>query len=269
MNNSSDKAAIRFPECPRCRQKIYRCIRYLPILNRVYHFIAQVKRKILGRLSETEINHEQQRLLVDYSNMKNNLQEITLDRSTDELFSGLFDEHNTLTEHVLNTIANLIVFLTEIDQLVFKGRRKLCEKIFQEQVRFPLGHLQTYLCTQRYSRNFAEQQLLDVQSELKRIGRVIIFETVVAELTQTLKTHEQEMFDSMQHLIKKSGPFTDSDRQAFDDLAKTFRDVVNLPGLGITEHERKDIVSALNISKGHWYVCPNGHPYLITEVRSL
>ena len=107
------------------------------------------------------------------------------------------------------------------------------------------------------------------KSELKRIHRVINFETLVAELPQTLKAHEQEIFDSMQHLLQKSGPFTDSDRRTFDDLVKKFRDLINLPGLGITEHERKDIVSALNLSKGRWHVCPNGHPYLITEVGFL
>ena len=32
------------------------------------------------------------------------------------------------------------------------------------------------------------------------------------------------------------------------------------------EHERITIVSALNMKQGHWYVCPNGHPYVITEV---
>ena len=220
-------------------------------------------------MSETEINHKRQKLLVDYANMRKNLREIVLDRSTTDLFSDLSDKHSSLTDNMLNSIANLIVFLTEIDQLLIDGRRKLRENVFEEQVRFPLRHLKTYLFTHRYNRSFAEQQLLDLQSELKRIHRVINFETLVAELPQTLKAHEQEIFDSMQHLIEKSGPFTDSDRRTFDDLVKNFRDLFNLPGLGITEHERKDIVSALNLSKGRWYVCPNGHPYLITEVGFL
>ena len=36
-------------------------------------------------------------------------------------------------------------------------------------------------------------------------------------------------------------------------------------GLGISDVERKQIVAAMNLSKGHWYSCPNGHVYAIGE----
>ncbi|CAF5096519.1 unnamed protein product, partial [Rotaria sp. Silwood1] len=42
-NDPDNKTAIRFPECPRCRQKIYRCVRYMPILNQAHEAISQVK----------------------------------------------------------------------------------------------------------------------------------------------------------------------------------------------------------------------------------
>ena len=70
----------------------------------------------------------------------------------------------------------------------------------------------------------------------------------------------------MQYLTKKTGPFTEEDLQKFDSLVKKLQHLNNLPGLGITERERVAIVSALNMSQGHWYVCPKGHPYVITEV---
>jgi hypothetical protein len=70
----------------------------------------------------------------------------------------------------------------------------------------------------------------------------------------------------MQCLTKKPGPFTQHDQRQFDELAKRFQHLNNLPGLGITESERVAIVSALNLTQGHWYICPNGHPYVITEV---
>ena len=33
----------------------------------------------------------------------------------------------------------------------------------------------------------------------------------------------------------------------------------------ITKEERSQIVRALGMSPGHWYKCPNGHYYVITE----
>jgi hypothetical protein len=104
------------------------------------------------------------------------------------------------------------------------------------------------------------------KSELKRIRRVIYIESLVFSLKQTLKEHEKDDIDSMLYLTKKPIPFTNEDQEKFDDLVKKFEYLNNLPSLGITEKERIAIVSALNMSKGHWYVCPNGHPYIITEV---
>ncbi|CAF1113620.1 unnamed protein product [Adineta steineri] len=69
----------------------------------------------------------------------------------------------------------------------------------------------------------------------------------------------------MQYLTKKPGPFTEQDKQKFDTLVKKFQHLNNLPGLGITERERLAIVGALSLTQGHWYVCPKGHPYVITE----
>ena len=33
----------------------------------------------------------------------------------------------------------------------------------------------------------------------------------------------------------------------------------------ITDAERKEIVHAMWYKQGHWYKCPNGHIYIITE----
>jgi transcription initiation factor IIE alpha subunit len=35
--------------------------------------------------------------------------------------------------------------------------------------------------------------------------------------------------------------------------------------LNIMETERKQIVKAMDLKQGHWYKCPNGHIYAITE----
>lgn len=33
----------------------------------------------------------------------------------------------------------------------------------------------------------------------------------------------------------------------------------------LTETERMEIVSALGLGEGHWYVCPGGHTYCVGE----
>ena len=115
-------------------------------------------------------------------------------------------------------------------------------------------------------RSLAEQQTNDIQAELERIRCLIYIEALVYSLKKTLKPNEQEGIDAMQYLTKKIGSFTNEDKQKFNGLAKKFEHLNNILGLGINERERVAIVSALNMGKGHWYVCPQGHPYVITEV---
>ena len=30
-------------------------------------------------------------------------------------------------------------------------------------------------------------------------------------------------------------------------------------GLGVSDVERREILAAMGLQKGHWYACPNGH----------
>ena len=36
-------------------------------------------------------------------------------------------------------------------------------------------------------------------------------------------------------------------------------------GLGVSDVERREILAAMGLEKGHWYSCPNGHVYAIGE----
>ena len=49
-------------------------------------------------------------------------------------------------------------------------------------------------------------------------------------------------------------------KQILKGLAEKLR-----TGLGISDHEREQIVRAMGLSKGHWYKCPKGHIYAIGE----
>jgi len=33
----------------------------------------------------------------------------------------------------------------------------------------------------------------------------------------------------------------------------------------LDQKEKQEIISAIGLSSGHWYECPNGHPYVIGE----
>ena len=265
-STSTDGTAIRFPECPRCKQKIYRCTRYTSILNETYQLISQVKNKILGNLSCTQINEKREQLLSDCTKMKANLKEIHFRSFIEDLFSKLESITHLFYADKFLFFENIMHYFQEIDQILIDGRNKLPKNSFNPLIYDPLICIVKYLFQQKSDRNLSEQQINEIESELERVRRVIYIEMLVGSLKQTLKTDEQEAIDSMRKLIsRKIGRFTAENREEFDKLKKDFEYLNNVPGLGINDNERKAIVSALNLTKGHWYTCPNGHPYIITE----
>ena len=48
-------------------------------------------------------------------------------------------------------------------------------------------------------------------------------------------------------------------RELYAELAKS------CSGLGVSDVERREILAAMGLEKGHWYTCPNGHVYAIGE----
>lgn len=237
----------------------------MPIINKVHELISGIKKKILGNLSKKEINIRRENLIQEYDKLPQKLKEIYFDKTMQD-FIMFYERIKLITGEMLDLLANIITFLNEIDKILITGRERLQRKIFEDLVHYPLCYVVKYLFAQKYYRNFAKQQLEDIQFEFERIRRVIYIEALIASLKQTLKADEKKSIELMQHLTQKPGPFTSQDRQTFDELVQQLQHFNNLPGLGITEHERKAIVSAFNLSKGHWYICPNGHPYIITEV---
>ena len=58
-------------------------------------------------------------------------------------------------------------------------------------------------------------------------------------------------------------PFDEKQEQKWKEMTVELRKTTG--GLGISETERQEIVRALNIGRGAWYACPNGHPYVIGD----
>lgn len=238
----------------------------MPIINRVNNLIAQVKKKILGNETEKDLNERRKRLLTKYEKFEKDIEEIHLNTQMKKFFQILNESDKLFSLDMLILIENILTFLNEIEKLLINGKRKLSTNIFDDFINIPLQHMIKYLFANNQYRNFAEQQLNDIQLELQRIRRLIYIETLVSSLNQKLNKIEQEGIDSMQYLTKKIGPFTLEDQLKFDNHAKALEHLGNLPGLGITDRERIAIVSALSLSKGHWFVCPKGHPYVIDDV---
>ena len=64
-------------------------------------------------------------------------------------------------------------------------------------------------------------------------------------------------------LINKIIPYEKKVEEQVRELFKNLQP--HLTGLQISDEEKEMILKAMNLSKGHWYKCKNGHVYCITE----
>jgi hypothetical protein len=112
-------------------------------------------------------------------------------------------------------------------------------------------------------RRISQQQVEDFTPELQRLQYTQMFLTYKGQIS---------IYPQLAGLVKEG---LDVDRlKRFDRnsegrvkaiLAKAKEMCKNLPGLGISEAERIQIVNAIGLSPGHWFKCPNGHVYAIAD----
>ncbi|KAL0977888.1 hypothetical protein UPYG_G00162780 [Umbra pygmaea] len=256
QQDTQEQVAIKLKECPRCRTPIRRNLRYGVHVNQSLAEIEKVKEKING--VQKDIEAQKAILLQQWSD--NNY---VLNDLSDEYFQimdKLMASHLTVKD--LWIIENQMAFLEKLNKL----------KLNREHMSIPesskfykrLEDVLSWLMGR--NQKFSEQQTSDLQSELQRLS-------FLAELNARCKMAEDRGTEvnvlakvtEIRNVLESVQPFTQQDealvKQALKDLDK------KLPktGLGITDKERQMIVSAMMLSKGHWYKCPNDHVYAIGE----
>jgi hypothetical protein len=112
-------------------------------------------------------------------------------------------------------------------------------------------------------RKISQQQVEDFTPELQRLQYTQMFLTYKAQVsvypqlaglvTEGLNIDRHRKFDRS------------SEARARAILAKAKEICKYLPGLAITEAERIQIVNAIGLASGHWFMCPKGHVYAIAN----
>jgi hypothetical protein len=111
------------------------------------------------------------------------------------------------------------------------------------------------------------QEIDDINMELQRFQRVCQLHRLTSELNYRAccsKPEVKECYETanqIAHTIEKYTEEIDCKlKHALESLSKVVCSTVQ-----ITDAERKEIVCAMGYKQGHWYKCPNGHIYIITE----
>jgi hypothetical protein len=162
--------------------------------------------------------------------------------------------------------------LFSFSRLLTDRQQKIAEDIFHQTIEPLLHHLIIYICKQcndKGARNYAQQQLNDIQHELKRI-RCIINYYILKESNGLLrKIFTTDHSTEIKMLTNKSGRFTNEDYQRCRELVQKFKSETFDSEFNLIKEQFLSIIDTVEIETGHWFVCQNNHIYNIDEVRIL
>ncbi|KAM8916847.1 NFX1-type zinc finger-containing protein 1 isoform 1-T2 [Spinachia spinachia] len=252
--NKGEEVAIRLKECPKCKAPIRKNLRYGTRINNRLAEIEMVKVKISGRVADI---NKQRRDLQRRCAENHDLYEFQCQLDSMHITERLKEKH--LTAKDLWILENRIEFLLRVAKLKKVQRQKLpaAESLSLGQ------RVEEFLEWLNWrSQSFTEQQVFDLQRELQRI-------TLLAELNlrcqEAKRRGRRDKVQAMTAVLEKQGQFTELDEERVREAMEELGEKLPPTGLGVDEEERKMIVSAMKMQPGHWYKCPNGHVYTITE----
>ncbi|XP_054748296.2 NFX1-type zinc finger-containing protein 1-like isoform X1 [Lytechinus pictus] len=269
-DNTSGTISIKLKECPVCKKPIRRNLRYGNTIRKALNDINAAKRKIFG--SETTINYLRQslrdKLSLEVETMgmlATSKDEKLFPRETyAHLFYSMISSTSALSHGEVTALQNRVAFLEELRDLS-KRLQSLpsspLNKLHMKQVKGDIQVLQKWLCQEPINR-MSQQQTNDANMEAKRLELVLKHFKILAEKPAAREKARKEVKDTEEELF--GGKVMTAERA--HTVNRLLKEIVSKSGaLGITEKERKEIVSAIGLAKGHWYKCPNGHVYAIGE----
>jgi len=112
------------------------------------------------------------------------------------------------------------------------------------------------------------QEIDDMQLEIKRLHRIVQFKDIVNSdnfsYARSKKPDIIQMHQTIELKLLTNCRYSDADDNLIENELRILSHKVGLL-LEITQQEKIEIVQAMRMSRGHWFKCPNGHPYAIGE----
>ncbi len=256
--NAGEQVAIKLKECPKCRTPIRKNLRYGSHINSSLAAIEMVKVKTHG--DPADIKEHRQTLQNQWTD---NLQAYEMDEQVEYMQISDRLGKSYLTANDLWILENKMDFLVRIAKL-----RKIQKKndICIHSVTFEHYVKQFLRWVNHWRQRFTDQQVFDLQRELQRLT---LLTELNARCDMAEKTGQSAKIQSeaqrIRQVLEKSGQFTDRNGDQVKAAMKELDSKLPVTGLGITDEERKMIVSTMKMPPGHWYKCPNGHVYLIAD----
>nr|XP_045606922.1 NFX1-type zinc finger-containing protein 1-like [Procambarus clarkii] len=171
-----------------------------------------------------------------------------LETSVIQNFRHLCDSELNLLQfqvQVLKKANSVLKQDNEYSRYILEKVRFVVHQVFRQQFRISSQRVEEVTCElQRLSVLPAFWKLTEKYAGCRNVALMNIYRELSGLLSTTVK-FDKKRESRARNLLKESQKF--------------------VGGLGISNEERLEILSAMGFKQGHWYKCPNGHIYCISE----
>ncbi|XP_019395339.1 PREDICTED: NFX1-type zinc finger-containing protein 1, partial [Crocodylus porosus] len=250
-----DESAVKLKVCPSCQTPIRKNLRYGTIVKKRLEEIEKVKEKIQGPAREIETSRHRLQAMLEGKAVLRRVLPTKYDRLEERL------KQPNLSTKSIGLLENLINFYERVADLT--GSLGKLDPSEREVLRKRLAEVQEWLSKERLS--FSSQELSDLQSEMQRVTYLANLLTRCSGAGTRLSTALARDVAALRAVLQRTGRFTPEDEAAVRVKMEELKAALPASGLGISEEERVQIVSAIGCPRGHWFKCKNGHVYVIGE----
>ncbi|XP_037666999.1 NFX1-type zinc finger-containing protein 1 [Choloepus didactylus] len=256
MNEQKDDdVAIKLKVCPVCQVPIRKNLRYGTSIKQRLEEIEIIKEKIQGSAREIATSQERLTALLERKSL--------LSQALPGDFWVLKEKlaQKNLSMKDLGLVENYISFYDHLASL-WDSLNKV-HILEQNRVRTRLNQVHEWLAKKRLS--FTSQELGDLQSEIQRLTYLLNLLTRCKMAEGKVRGSIAEEVYNVQKILERTCKFTREDERLVQEKMEALKATLPCSGLGISEEERVQIVNAMGFPRGHWFKCPNGHIYVISD----
>ncbi|XP_054720298.1 NFX1-type zinc finger-containing protein 1-like [Uloborus diversus] len=261
MTDKEDNYEIQMKFCPTCKTVIRKNLRFGDVVKKCLADIEKVKRVTYGdknkniQLQKTLLNNTDPEVFQICQPLKK------------VLLSG---KSRSIQE--ITVMENVIKIITKLIDITHDGSLPFCMKTIDEikccrpLINYVNETKKWLLCFIGVEYlNASDQQLEDLNWEVYRLAFIKTFLKFIRERCKTSAMLANPHVNNIVQCLLKYKAFRKTDEKMFlsemDKLCNSWGTAV----LNVSEVEKKSILKAMGLSLGHWYQCPNGHVYCITE----
>jgi hypothetical protein len=277
------KTEIQMPECPKCKKTIRTNRVFSKYVKEQLINIESVKAKYMGEKSE--VSKETSKLI---SLVKIQDEKDEIENSKNKKFRTIFnckcmespflkflkesEKHFTL--NFIISMKNYWNMTSMLSKIIKQKKLQALTSWQNEFIDFEINKLSAIIKQDQRSQfesfNYLPDQITkELINELARVEAILLyfeFEFLFNTRKDEIDIKRDLITDTLSKLENKLYKTTIVPFNRIEDEIKSYFEVLNKEfKTKMTQHDKLMIYQAMEFRQGHWYKCPNGHTYCITE----